>query len=91
MHTLPLPEVTEDRPNTKLANGNSKLDSADAAPRSSNLDLQISAAPRKKRRSAMELQTMAARHCLPDLQASIREFHQSDLISAHSSCNSSYG
>ena len=43
MHTLPLPEVTDDRQNTKIANGSSNLGSAQIAPRASNFGLRVSA------------------------------------------------
>lgn len=42
MHTLPLPEVTDNNEKTKIENGNSKLDSAQRAPRASNFDLRLS-------------------------------------------------
>jgi flagellum-specific peptidoglycan hydrolase FlgJ len=43
VHTLPLPEVTDNKQNTKIENGNSKLESAQMAPRASNFDLRVSA------------------------------------------------
>jgi len=42
VHTLPLPEVTDNNEKTKIENGNSKLDSAQRAPRASNFDLRLS-------------------------------------------------
>ena len=43
MHTLPLPEVPDDRPNTKIENGGSKLASAQMEPRASNSEVGVSA------------------------------------------------
>jgi flagellum-specific peptidoglycan hydrolase FlgJ len=42
VHTLPLPEVTDNKQNTKSENGNSKLDRAQMAPQASNFDLRVS-------------------------------------------------
>ena len=41
MHTLPLPEVTDNQQKTKIENGNSKLDSAQMAPRASNFAFRV--------------------------------------------------
>lgn len=46
MHTLPLPELTDNNQNTKVGNGNSKVGCALTAPRVSNFDLRVSVNPR---------------------------------------------
>jgi flagellum-specific peptidoglycan hydrolase FlgJ len=43
VHTLPLPEVSDDKQNTTIENGNSKFASAQAAPRASGFGLRVSA------------------------------------------------
>ena len=43
MHTLPLPEVTDNKQQTKIEDGNSKAGYAQNAPRTSNFDLRVSA------------------------------------------------
>ena len=43
MHTLPLPEVTDNNQKTKIGNVNSHLASAQIAPRASNFDHRVSA------------------------------------------------